>query len=63
MGWCMREPYCPLSFAVCNASIPTLAFFEMANQHVRRYTITFNIIFCLKFISAVYHICVTGQLL
>jgi predicted amidohydrolase len=20
MGWCMREPYCPLSSAVCNAT-------------------------------------------
>jgi hypothetical protein len=30
MGWCMREPYCPLSSAVCNATIPTLPLFEMA---------------------------------
>jgi hypothetical protein len=29
-GWCMREPYCPLSSAVSNATIPTLPLFEMA---------------------------------
>jgi hypothetical protein len=32
MGWCMREPYCPLSSAVCNATIPTLPLFEMAES-------------------------------
>ena len=47
MGWCMREPYCPLSSAVRNATIPTLPLFEMAaNLHVRR-SVTFYIIFCL----------------
>jgi hypothetical protein len=30
MGWCMREPYCPLSSAVSNATIPTLPLFEIA---------------------------------
>jgi hypothetical protein len=30
-GW-MREPYCPLSSAVCNAIIPTLPLFEMAES-------------------------------
>ena len=28
----MREPYCPLSSAVCNATIPTLPLFEMAES-------------------------------
>jgi hypothetical protein len=32
MGWCMREPYCPLSSAVCNATIPILPLFEMAES-------------------------------
>jgi hypothetical protein len=32
MGWCMREPYCPLSSAVCNATIPTLPLFEIAES-------------------------------
>jgi hypothetical protein len=32
MGWCMREPYCPLSSAVCNATIPTLPLFKMAES-------------------------------
>ena len=32
MGWCMREPYCPLSSAVCDATIPTLPSFEMAES-------------------------------
>jgi hypothetical protein len=32
MGWCMREPYCPLSSAVCNTTIPTLPLFEMAES-------------------------------
>jgi hypothetical protein len=30
MGWCMKEPYCPLSSAVCNAT--TLPLFEMAES-------------------------------
>jgi hypothetical protein len=29
MGWCIREPYCPLSSAVCNTTIPTL----LLSQH------------------------------
>ena len=32
MGWCTREPYCPLSSAACNATIPTLPLFEMAES-------------------------------
>jgi hypothetical protein len=32
MGWCMRQLYCPLSFAVCNATIPTLPLFEVAES-------------------------------
>jgi hypothetical protein len=36
MGWCMGEPYCPLSSAICNATIPTLVHlipsFEMAES-------------------------------
>ena len=29
MGWCMREPYCSLSSAVCNTTIPTLPLYEI----------------------------------
>jgi hypothetical protein len=32
MGWCMREPYCPLSSAVCDATIPTSPLFEMVES-------------------------------
>ena len=32
MGWCMRESYCRLSSAACNATIPTLPLFEMAES-------------------------------
>jgi hypothetical protein len=49
----MREPYCPLSSAVCNAAIPTLPLFEMAESglHVRR-SVTFLI--TLSFVYKVY---------
>jgi hypothetical protein len=41
MGWCMREPYCPLPSAVCNATIPTLPnYLKWLNLHVRR-SVTF----------------------
>jgi hypothetical protein len=40
MGWCMREPYCPLSSTVCNATIPTF-----------RRSVTFCIIFFKVYIS------------
>jgi hypothetical protein len=26
--WCMKKPYCPLSSAVCNTTIPTFPLFE-----------------------------------
>ena len=32
MGWCIREPYCLLSSAVCNATFPTLPLFKMAES-------------------------------
>jgi hypothetical protein len=47
MGWCMREPYCPLSSAVCNATIPTLPLFEMSE------TARSNLLF-IKFMLALY---------
>jgi hypothetical protein len=45
MGWCMREPYCPLSFAVCNATMPTLPLFEMAESACSPfcYSVTFTL--------------------
>ena len=44
MGWCMREPYCPLSSAVCNATIPTLSLFGMGESACSPF---YYIIFCL----------------
>ena len=63
MGWCMREPYCPLSSAVCNATIPTLPLFEMAESACSPFCYVLHYLLFVKFISAFYHVCVTGQLL
>ena len=60
MGWCAREPYCPLSSAVCNATIPTLPLFEMAESACSPFC---YVLHDLLFISFFYHVCVTGQLL
>jgi hypothetical protein len=63
MGWCMREPYCPLSSAVCNATIPILPLFEMAESACSPFCYVLHYLLFIKFISAFYHVCVTGQLL
>ena len=63
MGWCMREPYCPLSSAVCNVTIPTLPLFEMAESACLPFCYVLHYLLFIKFISAFYHVCVTGQLL
>ena len=49
MGWCMREPYCPLSSAVCNAiyTNPTLILFDLICMFAVP-LLTFYIIFCLE---------------
>jgi hypothetical protein len=63
MGWCMREPYCPLSSAVCNTTIPTLPLFEMAESACSPFCYVLHHLLFRKVISAFYHVCVTGQLL
>jgi hypothetical protein len=63
MGWCTREPYYPLSSAVCNATIPTLPVFEMAQSVCSplRLTLSFVCEVCIVFLS--HTVCVTGHLL
>ena len=61
MGCCMREPYCPLSSAVGNATIPTLPLFEMAESACSPFCYVLHYLLFIKFISAFYHVCVTGQ--
>jgi hypothetical protein len=65
--WCTREPYCPLSSAVCNATtmstIPTLPLFEMAESACSPFCYVLHYLLFIKFISAFYHVCVTGSLL
>jgi hypothetical protein len=51
MGWRMREPYCPLSSAVCNATIPTLPLFEI---YGRICIIAVLLRFTLSFVYKVY---------
>jgi hypothetical protein len=64
MGWCMRETYCPLSSAVCNATIPTLSLFETAESAFSPFCYVLHYLLFMKFIlSAFYYVCVTGQLL
>jgi hypothetical protein len=48
MGWCTREPYCPLSSAVCNATIPTLPLFEMAQNCMFAVLLRFTLSFVYK---------------
>jgi hypothetical protein len=50
MGWCMREPYCPLSSAVCNATIPTLLLFEMAESAYSMFCYVLYYLLFIKFI-------------
>jgi hypothetical protein len=63
MGWCMREPYCPLSSAVCNATIPTFPLFVMAESACSPFCYILHYLLFIKLKSAFYHVCVTGQLL
>jgi hypothetical protein len=63
LGWCMREPYCPLSSAVCNATIPELPLFEMAESACSPFCYVLHYLSFIKFTSAFYHACVIGQLL
>jgi hypothetical protein len=56
----MREPYCPLSSAVCNATIPTLPSFEMAEAACLPFCYVLHYLLFIKFILAFYHICVTA---
>jgi hypothetical protein len=44
----MREPYCPLSSAVCNAAIPTLPLFEMAESACSPFCYEFTLSFVYK---------------
>jgi hypothetical protein len=62
-GWCTRGPYCPLSSAVCNATIPTLPLFAIAESACLPFCDVLRYLLFIKFISAFYHVCVTGQLL
>jgi hypothetical protein len=55
-GWCMREPYCPLSSAVCNATIPIFPLFEMAESTCSPFCYVLHYLLFIKFISAFYHI-------
>ena len=61
MGWCMREPYCPLSSAACNATIPTIPLFEMAEPACSPFCYVLHYPLFIKFVSAFYYVCVTGQ--
>ena len=65
MGWCMREPYCPLSCVVyCNAIIPTVPLFETAESAFSPFCYVLHYLLFMKFIlSAFYYVCLTGQLL
>jgi hypothetical protein len=59
---CQGVPYCPLSSAICNATLRTLPLFEMAESaSLPRYVLHYLLF--IKFISVFYHLCVTGQLL
>ena len=62
-GWCMREPCCPLSSAVCNATIPTLPLFEMTESACSTFYYVLHYLLFIKFMLVFYHVCVTGQLL
>jgi hypothetical protein len=52
MGCCMREPYCPLSSAGCNATVSTLPLFEMAESACSSFCYVLHLF--IKFISAFY---------
>jgi hypothetical protein len=48
---------------LCNAAIPTLPLFEMAESTCSPFCYVLHYVLFMKFISAFYHECVTGQLL
>ena len=62
-GGTWGEPYCPLSSAVCNATIPTLPLFEVAKCACSPFCYVFHYFLFIKFISLFSHVCVTGQFL
>ena len=47
-GWCTREPYCPLSSAVCNTTIPTLLLFEMTESACSPFCYVLHLSFVYK---------------
>jgi hypothetical protein len=49
-----------LRSAVCNATIPTLPLFEMAKFACSPFCYVFHCLLFIEFISAFYHVCVTG---
>ena len=51
-GWCMREPYCPLCYVVCDATIPTLPLFEMAKSACSPFSYVLHYLLSIKFISS-----------
>ena len=56
MGWCMREPYCPVSSAVCNATMAPLLLFEMAESACLPFCYVLHYLVFIKFISSFYHV-------
>ena len=58
---CKEGVQCPLSLAVCNATIPTLPLFEMAESANSPFGYVLHFLF-IKFISTFHQACVTGQL-
>jgi hypothetical protein len=48
---------------LCNATIPTLPLFEMAESACSPFCYVLHYLLFIKFMSAFYHVCVTGQLL
>ena len=59
----MSEPYCPLSSAVYNTTIPTLPLFEIAESACSPFCYVLHYLMFIKCISTFYHVFVTGQLL
>jgi hypothetical protein len=52
-----------LSTFLCNATIPTLPLFKMVESACSPFCYVLHYLLFIKFISAFYHVCVTGQLL
>jgi hypothetical protein len=55
------ESYSPVSSAVCNAAIPTFPLFEMAESACSPFCHVLHNLLFIKFISALYHLCVIEQ--